>query len=63
MFTESFEGVSRKFQGCLKEVSRVFHRSFKQDRRAFQVVKGVLRVFERSLKGVPAKCQGCFKEF
>ena len=35
VFLGSFKGVSRKFQGCLKEVSRVFQVSFKGVSRKF----------------------------
>ena len=55
--------VSRKFQGCLKEVFRVFHRSFKCNSRKFQgCFKEVSRLFQGSFKGFLRKFQGCFKE-
>ena len=55
---KSFNCVSRKFkecwkfQGCLKEVSRMFQGS----------IRGVYRKFQGYLKGVSRKCQECFKE-
>ena len=43
MFLESgFKGVSRKFKGCFKEVSRVFQGS----------LKGVSRKFKRCFKNI-----------
>ena len=48
--------VARKFQGCFKDVSRVFLRVFREN------FKGVSRVFQRSLKGVLGNYQGCFKK-
>ena len=47
LFPKRFNGVSRKFKGCLK-----FQGCFKE----------VSRVFQRSFKGVCRKFQGCFKE-
>ena len=55
MFTESFKGVSRKFQGCFKDIltmsqgsnrgiSRVLQVRLKRVSRSF---KGVSRVFKR----------------
>ena len=45
--------VSRKFQGCFKQVSRVFQGSLKGVSRKFQgCFKEVSRVFQGSLKGV-----------
>ena len=58
MFQESFKGVSWKFQGRSKRVSRVF-RVFSW----FQVyLKIIERVFEGSFNGVSRKFQGSFKE-
>ena len=46
MFQGNFRGVSRKFEGCLKEVSRVLQGSFKGISRKFQgCFKEVSRVF------------------
>ena len=42
MFQESFKGVYKKFQGCLKEVSWAFEENCNE----------VLRVFEESFKDV-----------
>ena len=36
MFQKSLEGVSSKFQGCFKEVLRVFTESFKGVSRKFK---------------------------
>ena len=33
VFQESFKGVSKKLQGCFKELSRMFQDSFKGDSR------------------------------
>ena len=50
------KGVFRKFQECFKEVSRMFHESFKEQEvsRIFQecfiIFKGVSRVFQGSFK-------------
>ena len=63
MFQGSFKGVSRKFPGCFKEVSRVFQETFKKVLRELQgCLKEVFRVFHRSLKCVSRKFQGCFKK-
>ena len=50
----SFKGVSRKFQGCFKEVLRVFQRSFSEESsKGVQVrLKGILSSF----KGVSRVC-------
>ena len=65
---KSFNGVSRKFQGCLKfqgcfeEVLRVFTGNFRGVSRKFQkCLKEVSRVFQGSFKSVSRKFQGCFK--
>ena len=56
MFSGSFKGVSRKFQGCFIKVSKMFHKSFKDEevsrkfRRCFMIFKGVSRVFQGSFK-------------
>ena len=42
MFLESFKGVSDKFQGCVKVVSKVFLGTF----------KGIFRVLRRCFKQV-----------
>ena len=43
----SYMGVSRKFQGCFKEFSRMFQESFKGVSRKFQgCFKEFLRVFQ-----------------
>ena len=47
MFQESFKGVSRRFQGCFKEVSG--------DSRVFQ--GGSFKMFQESLKDVSRKFQ------
>ena len=47
-----FKGVSRKFQGCKREVSRVIQGSF----------KGVSRMFQRCFSEVSRKPQRCFKK-
>ena len=48
---------------CFKEVSRVFHGSFKGVSRKIQgCFKEVSRVFQGRVKGVSRKCQGCFKK-
>ena len=58
MSTRCLKGVSRKFQGCFKEVSRMFHGSLKGVSRKFEgCFKEVSRVFHGSFKGV----QGSFK--
>ena len=54
MFPESFNGVSRKFQGTFKVAS-----SKKDISSRFKMV---LSVLERNLKGVSGKFQLCFKE-
>ena len=48
MFQESVKDVSRKSQGFLKKVSRVFQK--------------VYRVFQGSFKDVSRKFEGYFKE-
>ena len=49
----SFKGVSRKFQGCPKEVLRVFSECFRGVSRRFQgSFKSVLRKFKGKFKGV-----------
>ena len=59
----SFKGVSRKFQGCFKEVLREFHGSFKGVSRKFQgCLKEVSRVFQGPFKDVSRKFKGCFKK-
>ena len=66
-----FEGVTRVFQGCLLEGSRVFQGSFSEESsKGVQVrwkgisssCKGVSMVFKRSSMGVSGKSQRCFKE-
>ena len=52
VFTESSKGVSKKFRGCLKEVSRMFQGSFRE----------TSKVFHESFKGVSTRIEGCFKE-
>ena len=48
---------------CFKEVSRVFHGSFKGVSRKIQgCFMEVSRVFQGSFKGVSRKFQGCFTE-
>ena len=59
LFTENFNGVSRKFKGCLKKVSRVFQLRLKGVSISF---KGVSRVLERSLTDFSGKLQWCFRE-
>ena len=55
-FSFSVFGVSRKFQGCLKEVSRVLQGSFKGVLRKFQgCFKNASRVFHRGFKDVSRK--------
>ena len=55
------EGGSSKFQGCFKEMLRVFQGSFKGVSSKIEwcssSFKGVSRVFESSLKGVLGKFQ------
>ena len=65
----SFNGVSRKFQGCLKfqgcikEVSRIVQGSFNGVYRRFQgCFEEVSRVFQGNFKSVSRKFQECFKE-
>ena len=51
-----FKGVSRKFQGCFKKVSRVFLESLKVISRKFQgCFEGVSRKFQGSFKNVSNK--------
>ena len=45
VLTESFKGVSRKFQECSKEVFRVFPGIFRE----------ILRVFQQSFKGIQVR--------
>ena len=52
VFTESSKGISKKFEGCFKEISSMFQGSFRE----------TLRVFHESFKGVSTKIEGCFKE-
>ena len=59
LILKSSNGVSRKlegclkFQGCFKEVLRVYTESFKGALRKFQrCFKNVCRVFQGRLKGV-----------
>ena len=56
--------VSRTFQGCFTEVSRVSQGSFKGVLRKFQgCFMEVLRVILGSFKGVSRNFQGCFRAF
>ena len=57
---KSFNGVSRKFQGCFDEVLRMFHASFKEKKFEWRFKK-VSGVFQGSLKGVLRELCGCFK--
>ena len=68
-YLKSFNGVSRKFYGCLKfqggfkEVSRMSQGSFKGIYKKCQrCFKEVLRVFQGTFKSVSTKIEGCFKE-
>ena len=61
-FQGSFKAVSRKFQGCFKEVPWVFHGGFKVVSRKFQgCFKEVPWVFHGSFNGVSRVLQECFK--
>ena len=72
-FKGSFKDVSRKFQGCVKEVLRVFTENVKDASRKFKgcfkevsrVVQGIFReisrVFQWSFKGVSTKTEGFSK--
>ena len=54
--------VSIKFQGCFKQVLRVFKECFKEASRVFQEgFRDISRVFQESFKGVSTKIEGCFK--
>ena len=57
MFQKCFKVVSGKCQGCSKKVFRVFQVRLKGNPRSF---KGVLMVFESSLKSVSGMFQWCF---
>ena len=59
MFAESFNGISRKFQGCLKEDGRGLKEYFKEVQSEFQ---RSYKVFQESFRGVPRKLLGCFKK-
>ena len=49
MFQESFKGVSQKFHGYFKKVSRIVQVSSKDVSRKFQgYFEGVLREYQRS---------------
>ena len=47
------------FEGCLKDVSRVFQESFKKVSSSF---KEVSSIFERSVKVVSGKFQGSLEK-
>ena len=53
MFKGSFKSVSRKFQECFQEVSRVLQGS----------LKGVSRKFQECSKDALGKVQGCLRKF
>ena len=65
MFKESFEGVSRKFEGYFKKVSKMFQGRLKGVSRQFQrlsKVSGVLKVSVKCVfRNLKKKCEGCFK--
>ena len=56
------KGVLREFQGCCKEVSRVFHEIFKEEEVSwvfydFQgCFKSVSKVFQGNLKNTISRC-------
>ena len=58
VFQGSLKSVIRNFLGCFNEVSMVFQDSLK----GVLSLKKVLRIFQRSFKGVYRKFKGCFKE-
>ena len=51
MFTESFKGISRKFQGCFNAVSCVFQRNFRE----------MSRMLQESSKGTSSKFENVFQ--
>ena len=54
--------VSRKLQGCFKEVLRVFTGSFEGVSRKFQeCFKKFLRAFKKTSKGVSREFSVCFR--
>ena len=69
-----FQEVSKKFQECLKNVSRAFKDSFKEDWRVFwwrfqwvsrlfeRTSKGIWGKFQRYFKGISRRFQGCSKK-
>ena len=73
VFQESFNGVSRKIEGCLKrsfqwssekfqESSNVFKEDFKGAQRKISgCFKEVSRMLQEHYKGVSKKIEGCFK--
>ena len=56
----SYNGVSRKSNGCFNEVSRMFDASF-MDRKFQESFTGVLRDFEGFFKEVLRMIQGRFR--
>ena len=59
---KSFNNVSRKFQGCFKEVARIFEGSFQGVYRKFRgYLKKVSNVFQGSFLCVSRMSQGNFK--
>ena len=57
----SYKGVSRKSNGCVNEVSRMFHASF-MDRKFQGCFKKVSGVFQGYFEEVLRKFHGIFKE-
>ena len=68
-----FKHFSKKFQGCVKSISRVFQKSYKGVLRMFWMRRKfpwcfmeVSRVFQKNFKGIPRKlsenCKGVSKK-
>ena len=57
-----------KFDGCLKEASRVFLESFKEEEVSrmflggFMIFKGISRLYQKCFKEVSRKVSRCFKK-